>query len=86
MQRDATRCDAISPGRNLLKSCGFKFKRAVTYFTRYNMISRGNYVDPCNTVDDFSISNSNLEGVLPQPILIQSQKSQDCINGRLLLC
>lgn len=53
--------DAISPGRNLLKSYGFKFKRAVTYFTQYNMIPRDNHVDPSqHTVDDFSVSN--LEG------------------------
>lgn len=40
---DAVRRDAISPWRNLLKSYGFKFKRAVTYFTRYDMTSCGDY-------------------------------------------
>lgn len=86
MQRDATRRDAISPGRNLLKSYGFKFKRAVTYFTRYNMISRGNHVDLSQHCRRFLCLEfePRRRRALPQPILIRSQESQDGINGKLL--
>lgn len=83
-RRDAERRAAISPGRNLLKSYGFKFKRAVTYFTRYNMISRDNHVDclsqHCRRFLRLEFG-PRWRRALPRPILTRSR--QDGINGRL---